>query len=417
MPLKGNNNKFFEIGILLNVLGVSISIIAKELLGNDSSMITNTILILSVVLIVDWNSVFINPYMKKTFDIGMIVFLQCYIVVSAIFVGAPLSHSSNALVYTLYVIAFLFAIETNHTLIDEEFLIKAFLIASATLNVLALGIILKEGGPLVDLKQNVVELKGGAERSTLSGVPFYYIISFIACSDSGKKKKIWWLFLAISLINLFACNRRTVYVTILVCICVFYMKKMGRIKGEEIRKNRVLKVVIGFVSLMAVTKILLSIPQVSALVQSSLDSLLRGLRTFFSDEYGDASVLVRNRSRQVAKEFFESNSLLQWIFGRGYAFLWFDFPFAEAFLDLGIVQGLIYMYLFLILPISTIMKEKKMGSIQLLFTFGMISAMLSSFSSGMPYGYTKYCPLILFVHFVVQDSKSFYENAEDVYVD
>lgn len=389
--------KFLEIGIALNILAVSISIILKEILQNDSPIITNVLLSISIVLIVDWDSIFSCIWIKKSINIGIVLFLQIYIIFSALFVGTTLFNSNAALIYTIYVIVFLFALMTNHnTCLNEEFFMRLVLVVAAILNVVAFVLIVGKERNFDRLDQNVINMAGGAERSTLSGIPFFFIIAFMADFQKVKKNKIWWIFLIISLINMFACNRRTVYVSVIMCLIIAIIKN-----NVIINKKKIYNIFFATIIVLIIFHIIMSIKWINDLLQFSVDSLNTGLKTFFSNEYGDASVLIRNRNRRLAIDCFNSNSIIQWIFGRGYAFMWIDFPILEAFLDLGILSGSIYLYLFVFFPIKSIIKINKPSRMQMFMIFYMVASVASSFSSGMPYGYTKYCPLIIFI-FVIE---------------
>lgn len=390
------DNKLFAWGIILNVLGVSISIIFKEVTGYDSSTVTNLILIASLLFIIDWKNAVFAPQIKKYFIYALIVILQFYIICSGIWVGAPILRSgSNSLRYTLYVMAFFFAVATNRTIFDEQYLMTRVLYITAVMNVITCIMIIQNGESLFDLNQSVISMDGGVERSTLSGIPFYYILAFSTTSRETRKNKIWWLFLAISLLNMFACNRRTIYVSIIICLVMLVLKRPVTVNMTPGKLLRISVMILGIVILF---NVLSRIPWLDELISYSVESLDRGIRTFFSNEYEDPSVLARNQNRAAALAYLQNNSLTNWIFGRGYTFMWIDFPVLEAVLDLGIIMGAIYAVLFVLYPVVRILKSRNMSDFELFISACMLSTMLSSFSSGMPYGYTKYCPLILFAY-------------------
>lgn len=403
-----HDSKLFTWGLILNILGVSISIILKKLTGNDSSVVTNAILAISILLVIDWNRVLLTPVIIKSTIYALIFVLQLYIIWSAILAETPLLNSSNALIYTIYVVVFFFALTINQRQLDEHYIMVCMLYVTAVLNVIAFILIIQNGGTLYMLNESVVSMEGGIERSTLSGIPFYYIVAFLTSSKEIRKNKIWWILMGVALINMLACNRRTVYLSVLFCLILLLIKRP--LITFNVTKERLFHYAVAILAIVIVFKSLNSISWINEMVTYSLESLNRGINTFFSNEYEDASVLVRNQNRELALGYLKDNTMIQWLFGRGYAFKWIDFPILEAVLDLGMIMGGIYTFLFVVYPIVGILKLKKPSDFELFISACMISALLSSFSSGMPYGYTKYCPLILFAYVLEQRKKSEYSD-------
>ena len=132
----------------------------------------------------------------------------------------------------------------------------------------------------------------------------------------------------------------------------------------------------------------------------SLNALLNGINTFFDSNNGDASVMIRNENRELALNAYRNNNIFQYFFGRGYGYMWIDFPLFEAFLDLGIIAGFVYFYLTFYLVLKQTIFKKSFSQFEYIVLFGAIAVSLSGFASGMPYGNTKYCPIILFLYFI-----------------
>lgn len=134
---------------------------------------------------------------------------------------------------------------------------------------------------------------------------------------------------------------------------------------------------------------------------SSFESLKSGLLTLFGGDAQDAAVSMRNTSRAAAMQDFASNTAWQWLFGRGYAYAWIDFPILQAFLDLGLLAGFVFFGYFIVLPLVMIFCKVKYQPFEKLLICYMILTMLNCFISGTCYGHMKYCPLIIFIYVIV----------------
>lgn len=388
-------NKFIEIGIILNILAVSIAIVLKEVLKIDSSNITYIIYFLSVVLTTNWKALFKKNGIRLTKKIVLLLALQIYILICAFFSSAPLMGSSFATVYTLFVIVYIFSLSTNITTIDEEKFMSFYIIITSILSCLSFLIVFSNQSDITNMK--VTTLENGAERSTLASVSLFYLFVFLVYKP---KRKIIRVLLSITfgfaLCNMLICNRRIVYITALVCTLVYFWKN----KKKALKFRNIAFLLVFIPVIIIIFRILLSIGWVNNMFDRSLNALLNGINTFFDSNNGDASVMIRNENRELALNAYRNNNIFQYFFGRGYGYMWIDFPLFEAFLDLGIIAGFVYFYLTFYLVLKQTIFKKSFSQFEYIVLFGAIAVSLSGFASGMPYGNTKYCPIILFLYFI-----------------
>lgn len=385
------------IGIALNALGVSIAIVCKEMLRLDSSVVTNLVYVLALLFTVDWNNLFLKHTLRFSKDMWWLLAFQVFIFLYAVIADASLMGSESSIVYTLYVIAYIIALLTNNGTIDGESFIKFIIVVTAFLNLIVFGLIVSGQTDLGSVY--VRTLTYGTDRSSLSSVPLYYILAFI-CYKPRKllDRIITILILFLSVYNMLACVRRTVYIIVIVCLIVWIVKS---INFQSIERQKFIKCMVAIIIIICVFRIVYSIEWVQNIVNRSFESLTTGLATFFDDSAADASVTIRNTNRALAIQDYKENSIVQLIFGRGYAYMWIDLPFFEAFLDLGLIGGFAYLYFTGVLVVKEVLKKRAFTRGEWFIVFNAISVLISGFVSGMPYGYGKYCPIASFIFVII----------------
>lgn len=131
------------------------------------------------------------------------------------------------------------------------------------------------------------------------------------------------------------------------------------------------------------------------------DNIVNGVKnimgdTSVSDKIGSA--IMRYQTRLQAYEYIEKNFYLHnYLFGAGYMTLGrqFDNPVLQAYLDMGIIGILGYVYLVIVFPIVTMIK--KHNNTTVFFILVSLYNVFSCFSSGYPYFWSKYTPICLLI--------------------
>lgn len=119
-------------------------------------------------------------------------------------------------------------------------------------------------------------------------------------------------------------------------------------------------------------------------ISALADSVQRALETFFggATSLEDASAAGRVYQRGYALELFENSPF----FGAGFKAFWVDFPLLQAFSDLGFFFGVVYLLLFLIVPIYLCFwKIRRRTNVHILFNSLYILCVPRLFLHGQPY--------------------------------
>ncbi|MDY6927554.1 MAG: O-antigen ligase family protein [Pseudomonadota bacterium] len=209
-----------------------------------------------------------------------------------------------------------------------------------------------------------------------------YVISLIKLITANKIELFTIIGLFISIIIIVLSGTRSVYGGLIVS-SFFIMIYLTKNKKDLL--NWFYKFLI---SLFILFICLSSFEFFRESVMMRLDKTITGIENLFG--YGttiDPSALGRVYQREHALNIFEN---APW-FGNGIKHFWVDFPLLQIFSDLGIVVGLPYVYITLILPIIITLKYKREKGLLLgLFIALYLSNMPRLFLHGQPYDWTTY---------------------------
>ena len=138
-------------------------------------------------------------------------------------------------------------------------------------------------------------------------------------------------------------------------------------------------------------------------VNDSVYNIYFGIQNIFgnintADQTGSASIRVD--SRNWAYSYIADNfSVFNFIFGAGYMTRWLDNPILQAYLDMGILGLFGYILIVLAYPIRVAFKNELSNTTMFALSLCTYGA-LSSISSGTPYMYLKYTPIIILSSFI-----------------
>jgi len=92
------------------------------------------------------------------------------------------------------------------------------------------------------------------------------------------------------------------------------------------------------------------VAMLSNVIGEIFESLMLALSSFFggSSYFGDSAALSRVYQRDESMFIFSNNVFL----GAGFKYLWIDFPLLQAFSDSGLLIGIVYLYTYLLYPLS-----------------------------------------------------------------
>ena len=119
------------------------------------------------------------------------------------------------------------------------------------------------------------------------------------------------------------------------------------------------------------------------------------------------SAKIRYDNRQETINIIRDFSFLNYIFGAGYMTKWIDNPLLQSYLDLGIYGFSMYFFYVVLKPLITIFKTRNKYIL-----FGCLLCfynVFSSISSGNPYSFLKWDPII-FLLFILNNKTILEEN-------
>lgn len=102
-----------ELGIILANLGIQFSVITKELFPFITLDLTNIVFFASLLLTANFSNVLSLKIMKFSKIMVAILIYNLYVLLMAYNAGVGMFTQIKGMIYTLYVIAFIFCLMTN----------------------------------------------------------------------------------------------------------------------------------------------------------------------------------------------------------------------------------------------------------------------------------------------------------------
>jgi hypothetical protein len=108
----------------------------------------------------------------------------------------------------------------------------------------------------------------------------------------------------------------------------------------------------------------------------------------------NGSAIMRYNARLWAYEYVEKNfTIVEYIIGGGYMTAWIDNPILQSYFDMGILGVILYLCIVIFYPINVYFK---LPNILALFAMLLcVYNIFSSYSSGHPYAYIKFTPVVV----------------------
>lgn len=100
-----------------------------------------------------------------------------------------------------------------------------------------------------------------------------------------------------------------------------------------------------------------------------------------------------SNTKAMIDELQNDFSILEILFGKGYAYKDIDFPYLEAFSDFGILGGLFFGFVAFLIPIKYIFQKESDEAIAFAQYYALI-AIFQNIYSGLPFGHYKFIPII-----------------------
>jgi len=227
------------------------------------------------------------------------------------------------------------------------------------------------------------------------------IINFVSILCLRLKKSFFkpfvWILFALDIYTIFMSSKRTPVFVSLIIVCLYTYKSAGI---KRVLIVRYLKIV----SLFIICGILAYyfIDPFQKLIDKFSLNFYNGVLNIlgFTDvRDSSGSAIERFKSRNWAFAYMENNfNFFNYLLGGGYFIRWLDNPLLQSYVDMGILGILLYVYLVLVFPIKAFFKIKNIISLFALLL--CVYNLMTTYSSGHPYLYSKYVPIV-FLAFVL----------------
>lgn len=242
-----------------------------------------------------------------------------------------------------------------------------------------------------------------ANRLSLSVIP---MISIFCCMAYNCKRRFDFLlkiiFTLISIFGVLIVNRRGLIIAIPI---VFIVNALTNARPLEISKCTIIKFMGAFILVGVLAVTLYSIPEIREKLLASIESASNALLSLLG--YSDVDVSGANRAEIRTKIYgeLESFSVLNWLFGKGYMYVYMDFPLFQVLLDMGLIGVIFYSYFQLIIPIKFLFSNVDDPTGKFVKCYAVMS-ILNLFYAGVPYGYEKFIGTVLLMFYTKKDTVS-----------
>lgn len=378
-------------GIILAMYAIPLASVINEFLRGKFH-ITNLIFFVIPFLLLDFKNLRKKDFMLSK-DLIFIMLFQVYVTALAVFKGEGLFTQASGIIYTLFSIVIILCLSTSRTLEEPEQFVRTLWIVMGVFNLLLFVIITDYLTKFSSL--SFVWTKYGADRLTLSNIVFGFILVSLVYKPRTVKEILFGICCwGAVVINMLACGKRGSLIAIGGVLLAYFLYHF---KSTWIRKKTLYRIICSFLVLALCIYILMKImPDAFNVAMEYVYSIWRGVKNLLHiGNEVDVSTSIRNEIREEIFFLLRSDtSFMQWIFGRGYHFKYLDFPILQSFVDLGIIGGLAYCYIQLIIPISYIFKRNVNCAFRII-QYYTIFLLFNIFYAGIPYGYGKFISIIL----------------------
>ena len=341
------NHIQFALGVFLALQGVNMMAMVKMLIGRNLRILTPAVMLLTLLMLIDWSRLrrllFVRLNIKKR---GVVVYLGTVTVLS-FFSGYDLTQPAYGFAYQLIYLLTILALWNHTEVIEGESFLRMFFYLSGMLCILAMILILKNARQTGDLffqglgreaDGNVIITR--ASTGSIALLLFASVLSYRPRNNWEKLVRL--VFLLVSFFVLFVSRRRSTYVFFLLML-VYWLAQKG-IGTYRIKRGTAIRVIASFMFLAAVFLFLMSYSGTREVMERGIHSLVKGVSTYIGKTEDDAAALYRyERLVRIPKMIIVESSLWQLLFGYGYMQEWLDIPVLQAFYDIGLIGGIVYL--------------------------------------------------------------------------
>ena len=183
--LKAKNKMYFEWGVLISIIGIPVSLIIKELIGEISFDLTNLVFIISLILIPDYANLMKFRFPSLNRKLLVVFIFQIYILSIATIKGVKLlSGGGDSLVFTIYIMILIIGLSTRNREIKSEYFIKITWWVTGIFNFLLFYIVTNKFTNFNEI--SFAKLETGGDRLSISNIVFIHLIVMLIYKPKNK---------------------------------------------------------------------------------------------------------------------------------------------------------------------------------------------------------------------------------------
>lgn len=362
---------------------------------------TPFVMFLSCLLLCDKSILYSNIRWNKTFK-SIVMFQIIMLLYFIFYFNESVAHLwGKQLSFHLYIMFLAIILMRTRTLKERNFL-PVLLIYSSILSFIAA---FCHFTGLIEMERMLYMDKAVLEVFSCNIAAY---INFIVCllMLDGKKRLNTILLLVLIILDFYVImqsGKRSYYISSLV-VGIIYMYKMRCLKRG--------------ILLVSAIYLLLNffIPEVREMSIQLIERTVDGFSTVYIDKKStyvdwDNSASLRAWSQRMAIQKLDHFSFLNYIFGGGYLFHFFDNPLGESYLDMGIIGFCFYCYLIVIVPIRFFLKLGMKNKKELFCFFVALMNICICLVNNDPYTYIAYTPLCMIALFSYKSDFIRYKRA------
>ncbi|GEM_PF-3445525 len=229
---------------------------------------------------------------------------------------------------------------------------------------------------------------------------------FFLSNKKIKQSLIALFFIFLDLYVILYTSKRTPLVVLILMLVIFLYNKKA-VRFNEIFKALLISISVGML-------LYLNFSQVELKVDTFIKDFYYGVLNILGDQSisdSSGSGIARYNFRVWTYDYIHNNfAFFNYIFGAGYMTMWIDNPVLQSYLDMGILGIFLYILIVLLYPLSKLKSGKMGGDMGLFCTMLCIHGIVSAFSSGNPYIYVKYLPVVLLMYSICNNKFAKHKN-------
>lgn len=369
-------------GIVFAISGINFMGVIKVIIGSKSNYLSILISIISLLLITDYSRVIRGKILAINTEIGVSFFYSIICLIANLYGGTIDAMSHYGIVYQLFYFIQIILV-WNIDSFDDGIFVRVFYWAQAIMNILALYIILCNY-----LNTGILFFNNlGDEtitRATIGSMAFTLICVLLVYTPKIKGgRAINALLWGVAFANIATSGRRTIELTIII-IVVLSMNNRFKAKFSKKKLFHFMMLAVGII--VGVICLYNMVPIIRNLVLHAVEFFENGVITYLGGRRIDMSAQIRRQNlKRLWDDYINNSSIQDIVWGRGYMKGWIDFPILQAFYDMGIIVGGLFVISHIVFSIKYILIKSKFKSTEI-FRYYVCLMVVEFFTSGTPYG-------------------------------